>query len=52
MSISNISYLQNVLQFSSIAIILLLYLFMVMYCVKSNYKAKDKLTDLMYISDG
>lgn len=24
---------------------------MVLYCVKSNYKAKDKLADLMFISD-
>ena len=37
--------------YSSMGIILLLYFFMVLYCVKSNFKAKEKLTDLMYISD-
>lgn len=24
---------------------------MILYCIKSNYKAKSKLADLMYISD-
>lgn len=50
-SISEITFLKNVLLYSSVAIILLLYFFMITYCVKSNYKAKEKLTDLMYISD-
>jgi ATP-dependent Zn protease len=50
-NISNINFLKNVLLYSSIGIILLLYFFMITYCVKSNYKAKEKLTDLMYISD-
>lgn len=50
-SIDGISFLKGVTLYSSIAIIVLLYFFMILYCVKSNFKAKEKLTDLMYISD-
>jgi hypothetical protein len=50
-SIDSISFLKGVILYSSIAIILLLYFFMILYCVKSNFRAKEKLTDLMYISD-
>jgi hypothetical protein len=50
-SIDSISFLKKVTLYSSMGIILLLYFFMVLYCVKSNFKAKKKLIDLMYISD-
>lgn len=50
-SIDDISFLKNVIQYCSMGIILLLYFFMILYCVKSNYKSKEKLTDLMFISD-
>jgi hypothetical protein len=50
-SINSISFLKDVTLYSSMGIILLLYFFMVLYCVKSNFKSKEKLTDLMYISD-
>lgn len=50
-NIDSISFLKAIILYSSMGIILLLYFFMILYCVKSNYRAKEKLTDLMYISD-
>jgi len=43
--------LKDALLYSSIGLVLLIYFLMILYCVKSNFKAKDKLSDLMYISD-
>ena len=50
-SIGDISFLKNVMLYCSIGVMVLLYFFMVSYCVKSNYKSKEKLTELMYMSD-
>ncbi len=49
--INSINTLKNTILYSSIVIILLLYVLMILYCLRSNSKSKDKLSDLMYISD-
>jgi hypothetical protein len=50
-SISSLTLLKNVMLYCSIGVMALLYFFMISYCVKSNYKSKDKLSELMYMSD-
>lgn len=50
-SISGLTFLKDAMLYSSIAVMALLYFFMLTYCVKSNYKSKEKLTELMYMSD-
>ena len=50
-TISNINTFKDTVLYTSIGIIFLLYCLMILYCLRSNSRAKDKLSDLMYISD-
>ena len=49
--INDINTLSNVVLFSSLGIVVILYFLMILYCFKSNSQLKQSLSNLLYISD-
>lgn len=44
--------LKNALFYTSMGLVVVLYLFMLIYCVKSSYRAKESISELMMMNDG